>query len=204
VHVEAPAVVRALELEVELAGTPDLYLELTLTPPRLEVSARGMVLDSVDLDAVRLAAPLATTLELPAVWEVAAPSSEPTRTEATPRTLREWPGGEGPVEGTVESPESGDGEADEASDEPPTPPDAYPVELTNGWRLWIGQPPGRSGVGVWLGAVARGWDVLWRRPRDDRPEAILDLAPDHARRLHHLFRPNLKILVRPDEGSVPG
>jgi hypothetical protein len=70
------------------------------------------------------------------------------------------------------------------------------VGLADGWALDIGQ---RLPSGGWPSrlrhAVADGW-ARWRgRPVDERRLLAVALAAEDAQRLHHLFRPETKILV---------
>jgi hypothetical protein len=198
---DAFAEVRALELEAELAGTPDLYLVLTPEPPSLVVSARGKVLDRTALADVELEATTATALEIPTVWEVATGPMDPTRQVIVPSSLREWDGAEEATPADREAPEPAAGAPQSGTSEPITPT-AYLVQLTNGWELWVDRPTDRGPLGRWLESVARGWRALWGRPIETPPRVILDLDPDDARQLHHLFRSGLRILVRPPRSEA--
>ena len=78
----------------------------------------------------------------------------------------------------------------------PEPPDRYTVALTGGWVLDLG--PGGEGpslAGRWAQAVADGWSVLRGRPPARRQTVRLELAPEDAHRLHHLFRRGTRVLL---------
>ena len=191
------AAVRALELELDLARQPALYLTLSLDPAVLEVKARGRTLEPVELAAVEVlefrsgvSADPPGVLELPAIWEITSRPAHPERRVVVPPKLRKW--------GT----EAEEEEEAAAPAEDATPPGAYVLKLDNGWHLWVGRPVDRPLPGGWTTAVADGWRVLLGRPRNDPPQVILDVTPETARRLHHLFRPGLKILVEPS-GKEP-
>jgi hypothetical protein len=184
--------VRALELELDLARQPALYLSLSLEPAALEVRARGRTLERVELAAVdvlefrsSISAGPPGVLELPAIWEIASRPAHPERRVVVPPRLRKW--------GT--EPESEE-EDTATSAESATPPGAYVLKLTNGWHLWVGRPVDRPLPGGWTTAVADGWRTLFGRPRRDPPQVVLDVTPETARSLHHLFRPGLKVLVQ--------
>jgi hypothetical protein len=73
---------------------------------------------------------------------------------------------------------------------------SYRVQLENGWDLWITDRLPRQGLLRLVGAAFRdGWN-RWRGRGLNLPPAVtLVMAPEDARRVHHLFRTGTAILV---------
>lgn len=186
---EAPPA-RALALEVELARAEAVYLRLDPAQGRLEIKARGLVLDAVPLAGLALlgyrpargAAPPAA-VELPAVWTVTDDAAAAYRPVIAPAELRPFVRDEEPPASAV-------------AEALPTPPAAYRVALEGGWAMDVGP---RLPAGGWPSrlrqAVADGWERWRKRPVDERRLLAVAVAAEDAQRLHHLFRPGLKILV---------
>ena len=181
----------ASEQELALARRPGLYLVLDLEHGRLLVKARGMELDQAPVTDARLVVPAAAEggasvdlPKLPAVWRVAHPPSENWRQVVAPPTLVPYREDEEPPLSSAS-----------ASSEPP-PPAQYRVELDNGWTLAVGSsPPTRLGRRL-LARLRSGWDRLRGRPAVTRPPMlVVQTSADNARRLVHVFRPGLAILL---------
>lgn len=214
------AQVRQLELEAEAAASPDLYLLLSLDPAVLRVKARGVELDRVDLGGVALlehrAFPSGASgpslegpdpevsspevpdskgpiLQVPAEWRVEARPPDPSRKILAPPVLRSWSGEED------ESPAASPSSTSQSSAAPPAlpePPDEYTVLLSGGWSLEVGRSVAGPGLGARLAtAVADGWAALLGN-RPERPPVIrLAIGSEDARRLHHLFRRDTRLLL---------
>ncbi len=81
---------------------------------------------------------------------------------------------------------------------PPQTPSRYRVELEGGLLLWVtDNPPARSLVARFAEAVREGWAFLFHRqePPREPPGLVLVLATEDARRVHHLFRQGMQLLV---------
>ncbi len=179
------------ELELALARRPGLYLVVDPGRGQLVVKARGMELDRVPLRAVELLLPVPPAgeageaeVELPEVWRVVHAPKEEWRPVVAPPTLvpyREQE--EPPVPAVTATPE-------------PRPPAQYRVELDHGWMLAMGSnPPTNLGRRL-LARVRTGWNRLWGRPVDTGPPTlVVETSADDARRLLHMFRPGVSILL---------
>ena len=188
-----PGPAAALALEVELARTGAVYLLIDPVSDLLEIKSRGVVLDAVPLAGFALlgyrpargAAPPAA-VELPAVWTVTDDAAAAYRQVIAPGELRPFE----PEAAEEEPPSTAVAEA------LPPPPASYRVGLDGGWALNVGP---RLPSGGWPSrlrhAVGDGW-ARWRgRPVDERNLLAVAVAAEDAQRLHHLFRPEMKVLV---------
>lgn len=200
---ERPAEVRLglAELEAGLAKKPGLYLLLDPAAGRLTVKSRGVELAAVPLlETVRLEfRPLfgggsAPPLPAPAIWTVTQGPGDTDRETIAPVTLRPYseedakaePAPAGPGQPPAKKP--GEGEK----------PASYRVSLDNGWQLLLVNEPPR--LDFWRRLRAAVEDGLLRvrgREPSHPPLVALVVAPDDARRLHHLFRTGMAILVAP-------
>jgi hypothetical protein len=197
-----PAAERALELEVALARKPDLYLVVDLAQRRLEVKARGLVLDSIELTDAALtrytplggAAPDA--VELPAVRTVVEPDARAVRKVVTATELVPYPGDDEP-ETPPTAPAASDSHSPGADHQDPEPPDHYRAGLDGGWDLWIGEEGVAPSLGERLARVlADGWRRLRSEPVTGNIVLGLAMTPEDARRLHHLLDQDATLLVR--------
>jgi hypothetical protein len=145
----------AAELELGLASRPQLYLVLDAVEPSLEIRARGMALDRIEVRAAAVCSvqPLlgrhrCPELETPLVWRVSGAPAIGWRRIVAPSELRRY---------TDEA----------AADAQPVPaepaqavPEAYHADLDSGWQLVISTGP--TG-GVWrrladgVGDSLRAW-----------------------------------------------
>jgi hypothetical protein len=189
---------RQLELETELAKKPDLYLVLDAAARRLEVRARRLTLSGVELGEVAVLTfqPMfgggrsAPALEAPSIWRVAQGPGDADRETIAPTTLRPYSDEE-----EVEEPAPASGAPAPAPGEAQKPA-SYRVALDNGWQLLLTPEPPRLGWFRRFGAAVRdGWQRLRGREPAHPPLVALVVAPDDARRLHHLFRTGTPILV---------
>jgi hypothetical protein len=200
---ERPAEIRLglAELESGLAKKPDLYLELDPAAGHLAIKSRGIELARVPLVAMtRLEfRPLfgggaAPSLPAPAIWTVAQGPGDTDRETIAPTTLRPYTEEDAKAEPTPSSPGpppvKKPGEEDK--------PSSYRVTLDNGWQLLLVNEPPR--LGWWrrlVAAVTDGWLRVRGLEPSHPPLVTLVVAPDDARRLHHLFRTGMAILVAP-------
>jgi hypothetical protein len=196
----APAAERALELELELARERDLYLVVHLAERRLEVKARGIVLDAIPLTdgALTRYVPPGTpegTLEtgLPALRFVVEPDPRAVRTVVTATELVPYPG-DGEPSVAPPAPEAA-GHGPRAADA--EPPASYRVGLDSGWDLWIDPAAVGPSIGERLGRVLLDrWRSLRGRPAVERVILGLAMTPEDGRRLHHLLGEGAVLLVR--------
>lgn len=186
---EAPPA-RAPAREIELARAEAVYLRLDPAEGRLEIKARGLVLDTVPLAGfallgyrpVRGAGP-PTAVELPAVWTVTDDAAAAYRPVIAPTELRPFVRDEEPPASAV-------------AEALPMPPSAYRVSLDDGWAVdVVPRLPSNGWPSRLRQAVGEGWARLRKRPVDERPLLAVAVAAEDAQRIHHLFRPDLKILV---------
>jgi hypothetical protein len=190
---------RLLELETELARKPDLYLVLDVPARRLAVKVRGLELAAVELRDVALLSfrPLlgggsAPPLVAPTVWTVREGPGDTDRETIAPTTLRPY----SESEEQEETPAGGAAQAP-AADKPETPA-SYRVALDNGWQLLlVDEPPQLGWARRFLAAIADGWQRLRGVEPAHPPLVALVIDVEEARRLHHLFRSGLPILVAP-------
>jgi hypothetical protein len=179
----------AAQLELRLAKAPALYLRLDVHADALQVMVRGMELERIPVQAVRLVvrrAPGEDAQELsgflPAVWKVVGDPAIEWRAVVAPPTLVPY---------------------DEDA-EPPTPvPDAdreAPVQiavgLDNGWRLELGPDPP---IGWWRRVADRlgsGWQRLrGKSPVVAPPTLVVVVQPEDSRALLHIIRDGMPLLV---------
>jgi len=199
-----PARVGSFELEAQLARKPSIYL--VLDPPRrvLEVKARGVALDTIPLVGIELvsqrslfgsAAPEHPAL--PALWAIDEGPGDTDREVIAPATLRPYTSEEEEEDEPAATPVPGATRGPAPTPTPvPEPPVSYRSRLSSGWDLWVTDrlPP----TGLWArywAAVAEGWARLRGEARDHRPAIMVAVAPADARRLHHLMRKGMSLVV---------
>jgi hypothetical protein len=185
----------AVELELELAKEPAVYLRLDVHTDVLQVMARGHELDRVQAQSVRLLVRHApgqdqtpSELALPLVWRVVGVPEVQWRRVVAPPTLV-------PFKEDAEPPTPV-----ASSTPPPEVPAQYQVGLDNGWTLHLGpEPPG----GFWERVRERfdsGWKRLTGRAVEVAPPAIaVMVSADDSRRLLHIFREGTPLLVVCDD-----
>lgn len=198
-----PPLPAAVELEVGLARVRDLYLVVDAGRAVIEVKARGVVLEQVPLRRTAILAPGPLLgggdpppLELPAVWRVTEPPGELERRVVAPETLKPY------------SEEEAQSEP-EAATPTPTPSSSprhplYRLAVDAGWRLEIGPGTARTGFVERIGGGLRHlWQRLTGSDQLRAPVLALEIEPEDADRLHHLFRTGLAILVVPPTTRAP-
>jgi hypothetical protein len=185
-----------LELEATLARTTQLYLVLDAPRRVVEIKARGIILDQLplkDLALLRYQALVGggaggATPALPAVWKVVEGPGDFSRETIAPESLRPYV----PEEEREEEPESGK----KPETIVPSAPTSYRVRLESDWDLAIvDRSPHPGFFARYAQAVREGWAEIFGRPQERRPLIALSLAPEDARRLHHVFRTDLPILL---------
>jgi hypothetical protein len=189
----------AIALEADLAQKPDLYLVLDPGAKRLTVRARGIELATVEVEEVsRLVfRPLfggtePPPLELPAVWTVLEGPGDTDRETIAPTTLRPYSEEDDKEEAPASSPaaKAPNPNGDEAT------PSSFRVQLDVGWQLFlVNEPPRLNLLRRFTAAVRDGWLRLRGEEPSHPPLVTLVVAPEDARRLHHLFRSGMPILV---------
>jgi hypothetical protein len=189
-----------VELEAGLAKKPDVYLVLDPVAGRLAVKARGLELSSVSVSEIArlefrpmFGEAVAPPLRAPALWTVSQGPGDTDRETIAPTTLRPYSEEEErsePSPGGASAPVKKPGEDER--------PSSYRVSLDNGWQLLFVNESPRLGWFRRLGAAVRdGWQRLRGEQPAHPPLVALVVAPDDARRLHHLFRSGRAILVVP-------
>jgi hypothetical protein len=197
-----PARVLTGELEAKLAKQPNIYL--VIDPPRrvLEVRARGVVLDTIQLSGIETVSQKpfysheAPELPpVPGVWSVDEGPGDTDREVISPTTLRPY-SADDEEEPTPEPTPVGTRGPSPTPTPVPEAPSSYRARLANGWDLWVtDRLPPTSLLGRYWSAVRDGWERLRGVGHTYRPAVMLAVATDDARRLHHLLRKGTAVLV---------
>ncbi len=200
-----PTQVAALEMEAALAKRPAVYLLLDPQRRVLEVKSRGTALDTVRLTGIEIISqqPVMRRTDVshppfPAVWTVEQGAGDSDREVVAPTELKPAP--------TMGEEEAEDEAASTSAGEPtptPTPavqmPVSYRSRLDNGWDLWVTDSlPPQSRFQTFLAAIRDGWKRLRGLGEDHIPAITLAMADEDARRIHHLLRTGMPILVAAD------
>ena len=201
----SPEELRLVELEGNLAKAPQVYLTLDPAARRLDVRLRGIVLERIELlelTTLRFR-PLfgsdeAPPLLAPAMWSVAEGPGDTDRETIAPVTLKPYPK---------------EGEEEEEAPATPLPPGATPtpapkkpgeddkpstyrVRLDNQWQLYvINDIPQRGWWQRFHDAVLDGWQRVRGEEPAHPPLLTLVMSAEDAKRLHHLFRAKMPIVV---------
>jgi hypothetical protein len=196
-----PTRVAALELEAGLARKPFVYLLLDPQRRVLEVRSRGAALDAVPLSGIEVVSQQPVMRRdavshppFPAVWTVQEGAGDSDREVVSPTELKPAPKmGEEEEEQTASAPTG-------APAPTATPgfatPASYRSRLDNGWDLWVTDTlPPQSRFQTFLAAVRDGWRRLRGLGEDHIPAVTLAMADEDARRIHHLLRTGMPILV---------
>lgn len=200
-----PEELRLVELEGNLAKAPQVYLALDTRTRHLDVRLRGIVLERIalaELTTLRFR-PLfgedqTPPLLAPAVWTVTEGPGDTDRETIAPVALKPYP-----KEGEEEEEEEATPAAPGAT---PTPapkkpgdddkPASYRVRLDNQWQLYvINEVPQRGWWQRYRDAVLDGWQRLRGQEPAHPPLLTLVMPAEDAKRLHHLFRAKMPILV---------
>ncbi|MCS7182886.1 MAG: hypothetical protein NZ869_07230 [Thermoanaerobaculum sp.] len=201
----------SLEAEVALARKPNIYLTLDLAQKSLAIKARGIVLDEVPVLAVEAAArqafyfrPRPVLLPVPVVLEVLQGPGDTDREVIAPTRLR-------PASRQEDEEETPLPAASQTPTPTPTPkpetPTRYRVEVFRAGTkhqgkaelvLWVSDSlPARNVWQRFREAVKEGWAYLRGRGEitHEPPGIVLVVKGEDARRLHHLFRQGMTMLV---------
>ncbi len=189
----ADAATTLAELEAGLVASKDVYLFLDPVRSVLQVKSRGVVLDTIPLLHVTMLrhTPLVGTysaprLPLPALWLVAESPVDSTREVIAPEVLRKFNPDEVEKAQGVKT----------TKPQSALPPSSYSIKLDNGWELAVlDEVPVTHFFARFVQAVKNGWAHLHGESHEHPPLVAITVAPDDARRLHHLFRLKTALLV---------
>ncbi|MEX1309828.1 MAG: hypothetical protein AB1Z65_05365 [Candidatus Sulfomarinibacteraceae bacterium] len=182
-------------LEVTLARARAPYLVLELAGPSLSVRVRAMELQSVPLLAVRAvrqgpdgdagSPPVPGT---PQVWRIVEGTAGEWRRVVAPVELVPYvEEGQRPEPTPLAGP----------THTPPPLPDRFVVTTDSPWRLAVAPTlDAVVPIGFWQ-RVFRGWRRMIGRPEPPTPPTLVLVvhSAEDARRLVHLFRPGMAVLV---------
>lgn len=188
-----------IEIEAALAQAPDLYVLVDPTEGTLEVRSRGISLDTFAITRSEVlyksgvfAGGTPPHFPAPSLWRVQKTPDDAIREVVAPASLKKYvPEDEREAEPTTGAPVAKPRQETQ-------PPTSYRIALNDGWDLAIlGELPAR-GFFVRLAEAARnGWSRLLGRPSSHPPTLALVLAAEDSRRLHHVFREGLPVLLSP-------
>ena len=185
-----------MEIEAALSQTPDLYVLVDPAESVIEVRSRGISLDSMPITRSELLYSSGAFLTgapphfpSPSLWRVQKTPDDAVRELIAPAELKRWvPEDERPDEPTTPS----------KARQETQPPTSYRIQLNDGWDLAIlGELPSRGLVTRLLEAAKTGWSRLIGRTVAHPPTVALVLSADDSRRLHHVFREGLPVLLSP-------
>ncbi len=193
-------------MEAGLAKKPSVYLVLDPQRRVLEVRSRGAVLDAVALKGIEVVSQqpvlgweVPPHPRIPAVWTIQQGAGDSDREIVEPTELRPAP----KMGEDEDEPEPTPSAAPAAPTPTPTPvpqpPISYRNRLANGWDLWITDAlPPQTKFHTFLAAIGDGWRRLRGLGEDHTPAITLAVADEDARRIHHLLRTGMPILVATD------
>jgi hypothetical protein len=191
----------SLELLLESARQPLPYLVLQPGAELAEVQIRGLPVDSVAVRAFAVVAPRGRLEECreavaaPSAFTVSADAAQPLRQRFEPDALVESEPADEEGAGEVAAAEAAEPEEAEAPVAASSPSAAYRVALDDGWTLVVAPQVAVSSLwGRLVVSLRRGVERLFGSP-SPTCELQIAVAPDDARRLQHLFRPGVRILV---------
>ena len=196
-HPPSPA---SLELLLESARQPLPYLVLVPGAELAEVQIRGLPVDSVPVRAVAVVSARGRleqcreTVAEPAAFTVSADAAQPLRQRFEPDALVEnAPPDEADADdATARSADDADARVPVAASSPTA---EYRVALEDGWTLVVAPEVAVSSLWHRIGAsFRRGVERLFGAPQPTCELQIAAAAED-ARRLQHLFRPGVRILL---------
>ncbi len=187
-----------IEAEYAEARGKGVYLVLRPLARELQVRSRGIVLESVALSEVTFlryrpaVGEAHLEAELPVLWRVAQDVDVSHRKVIAPTELRPYP-----EEGQEEEEQNTQIAVPPAQGEPlPTPPASYLIRLDGGWQILVAQEVPARG---WKKRIQAALQDGWNRLRGEQLEAsdlvVLATTPEHAQRIHHLFRAGMQILL---------
>jgi hypothetical protein len=200
-------------LEAELARGRGLYLVVESERRVLSIRARGMELDAVQLREIRAVwqdaggepGPPSPPGE-PQVWRITEAPKDEWRRVVAPEVLVPYVDDDEEQEQEEAMP---DGSPVAPSPTPPPPrPDRYSVATDSPWRIAVAPSVDAVAPLGWWRRVVRGWRKLVGAaapPFSPTLVLVVDDAED-ARRVVHLFRPEMPVLVggEPAVDRAPG
>ena len=194
--------VAALEIEARLARSSGIYLVLDAPRRVLEIKARGLLLDSVDLTGIELVGQhkllgkdVSTTLTLPVVFTITKGPGDNSREIVAPEKLVPEP-----PENQGEAPQTANPTPEPSPTPVPEPPASYRAQLDNGWDLWITDSlPGETAWARLVAAVEDGWRRLTGHAEHLPTALTLSMTRANTRRLHHLLVKGTPLLVVSDD-----
>ncbi|HRC84234.1 MAG TPA: hypothetical protein PK413_01345 [Thermoanaerobaculia bacterium] len=198
----APPPTSLEEAELAQAKDPGVYLLLRPSPGALEVRSKGLTLETIPLQQVAflryhrlVGSEKGHSAELPLAFVVAEDADGSHRKVIAPEELRPYPGDDQQEEvGTTIKVPPNQGEP------LPEPPPNYRIALQGGWKLEVTQTPPRTNWSSRLRfALNDGWARLKGEQPDESDLVVLAAEPENAKRIHHLFRAGMQILI--DTGS---
>ncbi|HEX4954295.1 MAG TPA: hypothetical protein VF017_12965 [Thermoanaerobaculia bacterium] len=187
-----------IEAEYSQARDKGVYLMLRPRTRELQVRSRGIVLESValtDVSFLRYRPALGDAhleAQLPVLWTVAQDVDISHRKVIAPTELRPYP-----EEGQEEEEQNTQIAVPPDQGEPlPTPPPSYLIRLDDGWQILVAQEvPARGWKKRILAALQDGWNRLRGEQIETSDLVVLATSPEHAQRIHHLFRAGMQILL---------
>ncbi len=189
------------EMEAAIVKGTGLYVVLDPARSVLEVRSRGLVLDSVPLSGIEFLnhSPIfggdeGAVPALPATWTLAEDAGDFEREIIAPNALRPYV----PEDKRTALDEARNPKVIAAHDEHELPPSTYEVKLTNGWALEIlDQAPQTGFFSRYAAAVKEGLGRLRGEKRQHPPMLAIAMKGEDARRIHHVFRAELPVLIAP-------
>jgi hypothetical protein len=189
-----------IEIEAALAQVPDLYILVDPAEGTIEVRSRGISLDTMAITRSEVlfesgvfASGTPPHFPAPSLWRVQKTPDDAIREVVAPASLKKYI----PEDERENEPKPAGAPVAKPRQET-QPPTSYRIALNDGWDLAIlGELPAR-GFFVRLAEAARnGWSRLLGRPSSHPPTLALVLAAEDSRRLHHVFREGLPVLLSP-------
>lgn len=189
------------EMEAAIVKGTGLYVMLDPEHKVLEVRSRGLVLDSVKLTGIEFLnhSPIfggggEKVPSLPVTWVVAEDAGNFDREVIAPEVLRPYV----PEDQRTALDEAKNPKVIAAHDETPEAPTTYQVKLTSGWALEVlDRTPETSFFARYSAAVKEGWRRLRGEKHEHPPMLAVGMDGEDARRIHHVFRTDLPVLIAP-------
>ncbi len=141
-----------------------------------------------------LGADVPPAVPVPTIWTIQSGPGDTDREIIAPESLRPMPK-EGEEE--EEPPATPTPPGPTPTPTPvPEPPPSYRARLNTGWDLWVCEALPASGFWArFTAAVRDGWTRLRGEGEDLPPAVALAMSAEDAKRIHHLLRVGMPILV---------
>jgi hypothetical protein len=193
------AQVETTELEAQLARKPHIYLVIDPPARRLEIRARGVILDTIRLsggvEVVRqhplLHEGRPETLHAPTLLTITHGPGDAAREIIAPQSLVPYSEDAEAAEPVVDT------SGVSATPTPvPDPPLSYRAELDNGWDLWVCESlPSEGLLARFRDAVRDGLKRLLGKGSEERTALAIAVSRADAQRIFHLLTTDRAILV---------